>query len=202
MRGPLAQCLAVGFAGSSDVLLEDRPERDKLDGVDLDLTEADRVAAALLDACGRSHSRNERAMSPANTSLRNSRLTSTPGTLACDASVDAAPVRAPAKEDRSNGRFAAVLKPTSTARRAVLAPPQSVTSAPPERGFQPPRQPRARVVGPHPHTGIWRSDLARPSLSAAGESVSLDDGQPRARATRRQRFWRERGHAPTSLLAA
>ena len=40
MRGPVAQRLAIGFAGSSDVLLGDRREWDKLDGVDLDFTEA------------------------------------------------------------------------------------------------------------------------------------------------------------------
>ena len=49
MRGALAQRLAIGLARSSDVLPSDRRERDKLDGVDLDLTGADPVAAALLD---------------------------------------------------------------------------------------------------------------------------------------------------------
>jgi hypothetical protein len=49
VRGALAQRLAVGLAGSSDVLPRDRRERDKLDGIDLDLTGADPVAAALLD---------------------------------------------------------------------------------------------------------------------------------------------------------
>jgi len=43
------QPLAVGLARSSDVLTADRRERDELDGVDLDLTGADTVAAALLD---------------------------------------------------------------------------------------------------------------------------------------------------------
>ena len=47
--GALAQRLAVGLACSSDVPRRDRRERDKLDRVDLDLTEADPVAAALLD---------------------------------------------------------------------------------------------------------------------------------------------------------
>jgi hypothetical protein len=49
VRGALAQRLAVGLAGSSDILPGDRRERDKLDGVDLDLAGADPVAAALLD---------------------------------------------------------------------------------------------------------------------------------------------------------
>ena len=49
MRGALAQRLTVGLAGPSDVLAGDRRERDKLDGVDLDLTGPDPVAAALLD---------------------------------------------------------------------------------------------------------------------------------------------------------
>ncbi len=38
--GTLAQRLKVGLAGSSDVLRGDRRERDKLDGIDLDLTGA------------------------------------------------------------------------------------------------------------------------------------------------------------------
>ncbi len=41
--------LAIGLAGASDILLVDRREGDKLDGVDLNLTETDPVAAALLD---------------------------------------------------------------------------------------------------------------------------------------------------------
>jgi hypothetical protein len=49
VRGTPAQRLAVDLAGSSDVLPRDRRERDKLDRVDLNLTEADPVAAALLD---------------------------------------------------------------------------------------------------------------------------------------------------------
>jgi hypothetical protein len=49
VRGALAQRLAVGLAGSSDVRPGDCRERDKLDCIDLDLTEADRVAAALPD---------------------------------------------------------------------------------------------------------------------------------------------------------
>jgi hypothetical protein len=48
--GPLAQRLAVGLAGSPDVLFGDRRERDEFDGVDLDLAGADTVAAALFDA--------------------------------------------------------------------------------------------------------------------------------------------------------
>ena len=49
VRGAVAQRLAVRLASSPDVRLSDRRERDKLDGVDLDQTEADPVAAALLD---------------------------------------------------------------------------------------------------------------------------------------------------------
>ena len=49
VRGAVAQGLAVGLAGAPDVLLGDRRERNELDGVDLDLTEPDPVAAALLD---------------------------------------------------------------------------------------------------------------------------------------------------------
>jgi hypothetical protein len=44
MCGALAQRLEVGLAGSSDVLLGDRRERDELYGVDLDRAETDRVA--------------------------------------------------------------------------------------------------------------------------------------------------------------
>jgi hypothetical protein len=47
--GALAQLLAIGLAGSSDVLAGDHRERDELDGVDLDLTGAHTVAAARLD---------------------------------------------------------------------------------------------------------------------------------------------------------
>jgi hypothetical protein len=49
VRGALAQRLTVGLAGPSDVRPGDRRERDKLYCIDLDLTEADPVAAALLD---------------------------------------------------------------------------------------------------------------------------------------------------------
>src|SRR3954453_19449930 len=49
VRGALAQGLAVGLAGSPDVRLGDRRERDKLDGVDFDHAETNPVAAALLD---------------------------------------------------------------------------------------------------------------------------------------------------------
>jgi len=49
VRGAPAQRLAVGLTGSSDVVPGDCSERDKLDGVDLDLTWADPVAATLLD---------------------------------------------------------------------------------------------------------------------------------------------------------
>ena len=44
-----AQGLAVHLAGSPDVRLGNRRERDKLDGVDLDQTGPDPVAATLLD---------------------------------------------------------------------------------------------------------------------------------------------------------
>jgi hypothetical protein len=49
VRGAVAQGLAVGLTGSPDVRLRDRRERDELDGVDLDQTGANAVAAALLD---------------------------------------------------------------------------------------------------------------------------------------------------------
>jgi hypothetical protein len=45
VRGALAQGLAVGLAGEPDVRVRDRRERDELDGVDLDQTGADAVAA-------------------------------------------------------------------------------------------------------------------------------------------------------------
>ena len=63
VRGALAQRLAVGLAGSSDVLPGDRRERDKLDGVDFDLTEADLVAAAPLDPWSLPQSNRERDVS-------------------------------------------------------------------------------------------------------------------------------------------
>src|SRR3954451_11636851 len=47
--GAVAQGLAVGLAGSPDLRLGDLRERDELDGVDLDHTQADPVAPALLD---------------------------------------------------------------------------------------------------------------------------------------------------------
>lgn len=49
VRGTLAQRLAVRLAGPSDVLPGDRHEWDKLDGIDLDLSQPDPVAAALPD---------------------------------------------------------------------------------------------------------------------------------------------------------
>ena len=49
VRGAVAQGLAVGLAGTPDVCLGDRGERDELDRVNLDQTEADPVAAALPD---------------------------------------------------------------------------------------------------------------------------------------------------------
>ena len=49
VRGTVAQGLAVGLAGSPDILLSDRRKWDKLDGVDLDQTGADPVAATVLD---------------------------------------------------------------------------------------------------------------------------------------------------------
>ena len=48
VRGALTQRLAVELTGSSDVVPGDCSERDKLDGVDLDLTGADSLTAALL----------------------------------------------------------------------------------------------------------------------------------------------------------
>lgn len=47
VRGPLAQRLAVGLTGASHILFGNGRERDKLDGVDLDLAKTDPVAAAL-----------------------------------------------------------------------------------------------------------------------------------------------------------
>ena len=61
--GALAQGLAVGLAGSSHVRPGDRRERDKLDGVDLDLTGTDPVAAALLDPWPLPQSDRERDVS-------------------------------------------------------------------------------------------------------------------------------------------
>jgi hypothetical protein len=49
VRGALPERLAVGLAGSSDVLPSDRRERDEFDGIDLNLTESNSVAAAPLD---------------------------------------------------------------------------------------------------------------------------------------------------------
>ncbi|MGO9971324.1 MAG: hypothetical protein ACLP01_00540 [Solirubrobacteraceae bacterium] len=63
VRGALAQRLAVGLAGSSDVLRGDSRERDKLNGVDLNLTGADPVAAALLDPWPLPQSNRERDVS-------------------------------------------------------------------------------------------------------------------------------------------
>ena len=48
VRGALAQRFSVALAGSSDVRLGDRRERDKLDRVDLDRAEADPIATARL----------------------------------------------------------------------------------------------------------------------------------------------------------
>jgi hypothetical protein len=48
VRGALPQRLAVGLAGTSNVLPGDRREREKFDRVDLDLTEADPVTTARL----------------------------------------------------------------------------------------------------------------------------------------------------------
>lgn len=49
VRSAPAQRLAIGLPGASDIPRRDGRERDKLDGVDLDRTKADPVAAALLD---------------------------------------------------------------------------------------------------------------------------------------------------------
>jgi len=49
VRGPLAEGLAVGLAGSSDVFTGHRRERDKLNAVDLDFAGSHAVATALLD---------------------------------------------------------------------------------------------------------------------------------------------------------
>jgi hypothetical protein len=63
VRGALAQRLAVGLAGSSDVLRGDRRERNDLDVVNLDLTGADPVATAMLDLRARPQSDRERNVS-------------------------------------------------------------------------------------------------------------------------------------------
>jgi len=63
VRGAPAQRLAVGLAGSPDVLPGDCRERDKLDGVHLDLTWPNPVAAALLDPWPRPQSDRERDVS-------------------------------------------------------------------------------------------------------------------------------------------
>ncbi len=61
-RAP-AQRLAVWLAGSTYVCGGDRRERDKLDGVDLNLTRADAVAAALFDLRSPPQSDGERDVS-------------------------------------------------------------------------------------------------------------------------------------------
>jgi hypothetical protein len=66
VRGALAQRLAVGLAGSSDVLPRDRRGRQKLNGVDLDLTKADPVATALPDPWPLPRSDRERDVSGQN----------------------------------------------------------------------------------------------------------------------------------------
>ena len=66
VRGAPAQRLAVGLAGSPDVLPGDCRERDKLDGVHLDLTWPNPVAAALLDPWPRPQSDRERDVSGEN----------------------------------------------------------------------------------------------------------------------------------------
>ena len=66
VRGALSQRLAVGLAGSSDVLPGDRRERDKLNRVDLDLTKANPVATALLDLWPLPQSDRERDVSGQN----------------------------------------------------------------------------------------------------------------------------------------
>ncbi len=63
VRGSLPQRLAIGLAGSPDVPPGDRRERDQLYGVDLDLTGADSVAAALLDPRPRPQPDRERDVS-------------------------------------------------------------------------------------------------------------------------------------------
>ena len=63
VRGALAQRLAVGLAGSSDVLRRDPREGDKFDRVDFNLTEADPVAAARLDPWPLPQSDRERDVS-------------------------------------------------------------------------------------------------------------------------------------------
>lgn len=66
----------------------------------------------------------------------------------------------------------------------VAAGRVSATAAPPVRRFRPPPQPRARVLGPHPHTGVRRSDLARPRWAPAGDGV-IAMRRPAARSRQR-----------------
>jgi hypothetical protein len=66
VRCAAAQRLAVGFARSSDVLAGDRREGHELEGVDLDLTGADPLAAALLDPRPLPQSNRERDVSGQN----------------------------------------------------------------------------------------------------------------------------------------
>ena len=61
--GALAQSLAIGLAGLLDVLGGDRREWDEVDGVDLDLTGADPIAASLLDPCAPPQPNRERDVS-------------------------------------------------------------------------------------------------------------------------------------------
>src|SRR3954454_15048633 len=49
VRGPAAQRLAVGLAGAPHVGLADHPERDELDGVDLDQADSHAIPTTLLD---------------------------------------------------------------------------------------------------------------------------------------------------------
>jgi hypothetical protein len=63
VRSATAERLAVGLAGSPDVLIGDRREREKFDRVDLDLTQPDAVTAALLDLRPLPQSDRERDLS-------------------------------------------------------------------------------------------------------------------------------------------
>ena len=63
VRGASAQGLAVGLAGSSDILLGNRRERDKLYVVDLNLPGTDAVSAARPDLWPLPQSHRERDVS-------------------------------------------------------------------------------------------------------------------------------------------
>ncbi len=66
VRSAPTQRLAIGLAGPPDIRPGDRRERDKLDCIDLDLTETDPVAPTLLDPWPLPQSDRERDFSRQN----------------------------------------------------------------------------------------------------------------------------------------